>query len=147
MSKRAKPPAHATALRALYARVPGIACKRLCGDAYCGPIVMTELELAVLTTSTPAPADVEPFGPGTVIIGDGNGSYLGAACPLYDPSADACTAYQDRPLVCRLWGVVAKLRCPHGCRPERVLTDAEVAAMLDEAARLSAAWRRATGKR
>lgn len=36
-----------------------------------------------------------------------------------------CSVYDDRPAVCRMWGVVESLRCPHGCEAERVMTDAE----------------------
>lgn len=147
MSKRAKPSAAEAALRDLYARVPEVACKRLCGHDYCGPIAMTHLELAVLTASAPTPEDVQPFGPGTVIMGDGSDSYIGAQCPLFDWSNGACTAYRDRPLLCRIWGAMEKLRCPHGCEPTQMLTNAEGAMMLGQAARLSAAWARARGKR
>lgn len=108
---------------------------------------MTHLELAVLTTSAGMPADIQPFGPGTVIMSDGSDSYLGAQCPLFDKGTGACSAYRDRPLLCRLWGVVEKLRCPHGCEPERMLSNVESAAMLDQMARLSAAWGRAKGRR
>lgn len=29
-----------------------------------------------------------------------------------------CTVYEDRPLICRLWGLVPSMRCPFGCEPE-----------------------------
>jgi Fe-S-cluster containining protein len=36
-----------------------------------------------------------------------------------------CGIHDDRPLICRLYGVSAELRCPWGCRPERELTSEE----------------------
>lgn len=36
-----------------------------------------------------------------------------------------CSLYSIRPVICRLWGVVESMPCPHGCKPERVLTDEE----------------------
>ena len=32
-----------------------------------------------------------------------------------------CSIYIDRPLVCRLYGVVKKMRCEHGCKTARWL--------------------------
>ena len=52
--RRAKPSAHETALRALYARVPRIACKRLCADQ-CTLIPLTPLELEMLTAGGERP--------------------------------------------------------------------------------------------
>ncbi len=30
-----------------------------------------------------------------------------------------CSTYETRPLVCRLFGAVQRMECPHGCRPRR----------------------------
>jgi Putative zinc- or iron-chelating domain len=38
---------------------------------------------------------------------------------------ERCTAYQQRPLICRAWGAVPNLSCPHGCTPDRWLTPNE----------------------
>jgi Fe-S-cluster containining protein len=48
------------------------------------------------------------------------------ACPLLT-AAGRCRAYEVRPLLCRLWGMVADplMICPH-CRPDRYLTNEEV---------------------
>jgi Fe-S-cluster containining protein len=48
-----------------------------------------------------------------------------------------CLGYEARPLVCRLFGVVPKMKCPWGCEPERWLTDEEGWALLAETARIS----------
>ena len=98
----------------LYATVPAIKCKRLCGVA-CGPVILTDLEarrLQVVTHRKPrclpmvtSPADMR--------------------CVYLTAAQDRCTAYAVRPLICRIWGAVKRLSCPHGCIPERWLTDRE----------------------
>lgn len=42
-------------------------------------------------------------------------------CPLL--TADKkCSVYHIRPMICRLWGIVERMPCHHGCVPERWLT-------------------------
>ena len=41
-----------------------------------------------------------------------------------------CTIYDDRPLVCRLWGAAENLICPFGCKPDRYLTEAEAVDLM-----------------
>ena len=36
-----------------------------------------------------------------------------------------CLVYDMRPMICRVYGVSLGLPCPHGCVPERWLTDEE----------------------
>lgn len=43
-------------------------------------------------------------------------------CPALT-DADRCLVYQDRPTICRLFGVQQAMRCPHGCRPDDELLD------------------------
>ena len=57
-------------------------------------------------------------------------------CPALDVAFGLCSVYPDRPTLCRLWGVVEKMRCPFGCEPERYLSDAEAVTILDEVAAL-----------
>lgn len=33
----------------------------------------------------------------------------------------SCDIYDDRPIICRLFGTVDKLKCPHGCKPKSML--------------------------
>ncbi len=40
-------------------------------------------------------------------------------CPLLDTGTNKCSAYDVRPAICRLFGVVeGELLCPHGYAPE-----------------------------
>ncbi len=40
------------------------------------------------------------------------------ACTALNVRTRRCEAYGDRPMVCRIWGMVEELACPWGCRPE-----------------------------
>lgn len=99
----------------LYRRIPEIHCKGLCADS-CGVIVLQEQEMQAI-------GEVPPK-----TLADG------LACPLLTAKGQ-CSAYANRPLICRLWGVIKirTFRCPHGCRPKRWLSDDEGRALIDEA--------------
>lgn len=75
-------------------------CKGLCQMA-CGPVLMSraeEVRIIERHGSLPEP------GP------------LNFACSkLVD---GRCSIYADRPLVCRLFGMVRRMQCPFGCAPE-----------------------------
>lgn len=105
-------------LDALFAQVPEVNCKGLCTRA-CGPLLMSRAEEQ------------------RIIAADGS-----APAALPNNQCDKlrngrCTVYADRPLICRLYGAVRKMQCPHGCRPSRgFLTDAKAHALLDAAERI-----------
>lgn len=46
-------------------------------------------------------------------------------CPALNKINHRCKIYDDRPFICRLWGVAEGLECPSGCEVERLLTDVE----------------------
>lgn len=107
-------------LEALYAQVPDAGCKGLCADA-CGPIGMSAREqqrLAEAGHHVPQPEDaLRSLG----LFGDFN-------CPaLVD---GRCTAYDVRPMICRLYGAADDLRCEHGCTPDGGPLPAEQARRL-----------------
>lgn len=106
-------------LRRLYAKLPAIRCKGRC-SASCGVIVLQQIEYDAISAKRAIPATP----PGVLF------------CPLL--RARRCSAYDVRPLICRLWGLVKSdnrewMRCPHGCKPSRWLSDAEAFALIDEA--------------
>lgn len=43
---------------------------------------------------------------------------------------NSCSAYTDRPTICRLWGAIDALRCPHGCRSQPAPLDDSTALQL-----------------
>jgi hypothetical protein len=95
-------------LDAIYARIPGMNCKGLCQEC-CGSIGLTRLEQDRIQ---------QRHGlrlPLMAVFED--------QCPALD-RAGRCTVYNDRPAVCRLWGAVPSMTCPHGCEPDQTMTDA-----------------------
>ena len=114
---------------AVYARLPKMECKRLCQDC-CGPIFMSEAEGRRIERKIGhAPKLPDCIEKQKGLDGD-------LTCTLLDRQSGNCTVYNLQPLICRVWGMTPALRCPHGCEPERWLTDAEVHAMLIELDRL-----------
>lgn len=97
------------ALDALYATLPQLHCQQKCQEC-CGPIRMARLEWERIQTYLHNP----PTRMDSLI------------CPLLDQTIGQCTVYAIRPLICRLWGMVRAMQCPHGCVPERWLREHEV---------------------
>ena len=107
------------ALDALYATLPRLDCQRHCQEA-CGPILMSRIEwLRVLR---------QPGGRRTLRDA--------LTCPML--RRGGCSVYAVRPLICRLYGLVERLRCPFGCVPERWLSDDEARTVLLSAQEVSA---------
>lgn len=98
--------------------LPALVCQRKC-QASCGPIHATPREKAhILRTHH------------RVLAPD----HTGRACRLLTEDG-ACEVYEDRPMICRLYGLTPEMACPHGCTPDRWLTDTEAFAYLTEALR------------
>lgn len=119
------------ALAKVYAQVPTIDCKGRC-QASCGLAPMTRFEhLAMGEPDMPDPFQVLT-DPGDC-----------PACPLLTPEG-RCSLYGQRPLICRLWGVVDNpiMRCPWGCQPSRYLSDKEARALLAKALEISNRFQR-----
>jgi hypothetical protein len=98
----------------LYACLPEIECKGFC-SASCGPIGMSlrERQRAEGAGGRELP-----------VIRKG-------LCPMLVDRR--CSIYEVRPMTCRLWGLVDRMRCPYGCQPERLLTDEEGKQLLAQA--------------
>lgn len=104
-----------TALTDLYATLPALDCKGLCARS-CGPI-MAEIPEA---NACGADYAIVAFGGREVAAFSFDRK---KRCNLL--RYGRCTAYDARPAICRLWGLVEGMRCMYGCVPERYLTDAE----------------------
>lgn len=64
-------------------------------------------------------------------------------CPALSP-LNTCTAYDVRPLICRLFGMAEGLMCEHGCVPDSIVPRGEALRLIREVEELSEA---ATGVR
>jgi len=107
----------------VYRKIPVLDCARQCHGS-CGPIPCTDLELERMRR----------------LAGD-RGSMLAPECPYLNRASRMCDCYGARPIVCRLFGVVHEMACPHGCMPDRWLTDLEARALLCDVESLSIAWK------
>jgi uncharacterized protein len=92
----------------LYDRIPKFECKKNCTDC-CGPVPFSKWEWS----------RVKDKRKGT-----------GLTCPY--AVNGRCEIYDKRPLICRLFGTVEDLRCPHGQRPKKLLTKEEAYEILIE---------------
>jgi len=101
----------------LYKQLPKINCKGLCSES-CGPIAASEFEVKRLEIAANHPLSVDDE----------------LTCSMLKDKR--CSVYEHRPMVCRLFGLVKKMICEHGCVPERRLTDPEVDRFMSKAAQL-----------
>lgn len=110
-------------LEAIYASVPSVECKGLCGKTNCGPVRGSRVENRYVEEETGGKLKFP------IIIKD----FAVPDCP-HLTEEKRCSIYAARPLICRLFGVVDVdvMRCPHGCKPEKYLTDAEARQMMNE---------------
>lgn len=120
----------------LYKTLPHIKCKQLCQDC-CGPIAMTEAEWRRIVDRVGCVTPVQRMmlklesrqSIGRAVITDCE------TCPLLRDGQ--CSIYDIRPLICRIWGLVKDMRCPHGCTPKFWLSPRQSYELLSQAERLS----------
>lgn len=94
-------------LEELYAQIPAMDCLGRCQEA-CGPIGMGDAEYARLQQ-----AGMPPIRRANQVGVD----FKAMSCPALTMFGQ-CSVYLLRPMICRIWGAVASMRCKHGCRPE-----------------------------
>jgi Fe-S-cluster containining protein len=85
-------------LQSHYDKIPEVKCKGLCQEA-CGPIMLNQKEVDEIR---------KEFG---VRLGTDATMSCTALCKV----SGACTVYAARPWVCRAYGAMEGLECPHGC--------------------------------
>ena len=100
-------------IREIYEMVPEVACAGLCHRA-CTSIDASDLEKKAVrerhgVTFPPA----IPARRLQQLVDNGEAP----RCPALGP-LNNCTIYEDRPLICRLYGAEAAIPCEHGCVPE-----------------------------
>ncbi len=89
-------------LEQLYAALPALACRGLCGHSCAAHVDASAVERAWVAQHG---VDLDAPTP------DG-------ACPALSRAlvpTGRCTVHAVRPMVCRLWGTAAAMPCPHGC--------------------------------
>jgi len=93
---------------ALYKQIPGFKCKEGCCDC-CGPIPFSPWEWSRVSDKRKAKSIDCPYAT--------NGH---------------CEIYEQRPLICRLYGTVKKMQCPHGCGPVALLSERQEVEIMKE---------------
>ena len=128
------------AIDVVYAAMPRLDCKGLC-VACCTTFGMTPLEkkrieartgTRLITKRLPCATEDTAAGPGVLI---GVHEIVEGQCPLLKDGR--CSIYAIRPTICRLWGMTHRFQCPHGCEPERWLSDEEAGAIMMKIQQLS----------
>lgn len=111
--------------------VPKFECRPGCDDC-CGPLMMSRLEAKRIRRAT----GVDPMALLTTLAKSKDPGCL--TCPFVHPETHRCTIYEIRPAVCRVFGSSEhpRLTCPHGCRPERLMTKAETRSLMDQIDRI-----------
>jgi len=108
--------AEALATRVDYAAIPASKCRPGCSDC-CGPHPWSKAEHARITAYLRKRGRKELRA-------------TGLTCPYVE--RHRCSIYPVRPFICRLYGTLAKLRCPHGRGPKRLLSPQQEAALMGQ---------------
>ena len=120
----------ARALRMLYREVPAVeGCKPACGKC-CGPVPWSPAEIERVASRIPPGTErfPAPGGPEGFIllanISTGSCAFLSAE--------RACTVYDARPLMCRMFGAVdaPNMRCPFGAKARAPLNHGQGRALV-----------------
>ncbi len=88
-------------LKVLRRKIPSFKCLPGCTGC-CGPTVFSGLEWERVHDKRRATSLTCPYA-----------------------GENGCDIYKDRPILCRLFGTVERMKCPHGCGPQKLLTPKE----------------------
>jgi len=103
----------------LYSKIPGFECVPGCSEC-CGPVPCHEWEtnrLGIEDAESVMAAALKALTVKDV-----------KKCPLLE--GGKCSVYENRPLMCRLFGTVEDLKCPYGKAPEKLLTKSQAAEIM-----------------
>lgn len=124
MVKRRQPPtaqSREQQLQEIWDQLPTITCQGLCADSCCS-MWQTTLEQQIIQRRT---------GRTLPLI------HAGSPCTALT-ILRRCSIYEHRPLICRLWGMTASMRCDYGCIPEGgFLTDRQAYELIAQVAELA----------
>jgi hypothetical protein len=90
----------------LYDRIPDFECEEGCTEC-CGPVPFSKWEKSQILDNRKATS---------------------LNCPY--SRTGKCEIYENRPLMCRLFGAVEDMQCHRGCGPEKYLTREEAFEIL-----------------
>ena len=100
-------------LQVIYAEIPIVACKKICSN-FCTMIPVSPVEQRVIRERH-----------GILVAHDEHGVCRALKHGL-------CSVYEDRPLICRVFGAAEGILCPHGCEVlPSPMTREQVHALMD----------------
>jgi uncharacterized protein len=136
LQKKMKPKQERRRLRELYSAIPTFECIEGCTDC-CGPVAasreerarnpeLMDLETArdLMDVLIRGGASVQELEKAPQLTAWGQAGADCLTCP-YARKGLGCAIYADRPFLCRLYGTIPSLQCPHGRRPEKLLSNIE----------------------
>jgi hypothetical protein len=136
-----KPKLERRRLRELYARVPAFKCIPGCTDC-CGPVAasreeqrkapeLLNLETArdIMGVLTKGGASAQELAVAPKLTAWAQTGADCLTCP-YVIKHGGCAIYDDRPFLCRIYGNVPSLPCPHGAGPAKMLSLAEERSLM-----------------
>ena len=103
----------------IYDHLPPISCKKLCHDN-CSIVPVSKVEAAQISRVTGRAIDEPVAMSGFVqlpVVKSKN-----AHCGFLDKRR-TCSIHSFRPLLCRLYGIDQKMKCPHGCVPKQFIEE------------------------
>ena len=121
----------------IYAKLPSIICKGLCHDS-CGIIPLSPKERERIAAFTGRRVKVIPdaianLHPGHRLLRPSDADSLD--CTYLKKKR--CSIHAVRPLICRMYGVVAGMPCPYGCQPSaELVSDKRAEEIIEEVANL-----------
>lgn len=112
-------------LQQLWDELPEVDCRGKC-QTCCGPIDMSPAERELIRRQG---VEIQPLTQARVEDWEADRKFDRHGRPLWCNALNLrtgrCEVYDVRPTVCRLWGAAESMPCPHGCKPVRMLDDAE----------------------
>ncbi|MDY7546979.1 YkgJ family cysteine cluster protein [Glaciimonas sp. CA11.2] len=100
-------------IRFFRSHIPTFACVPGCHDC-CGPVKASSDEMARMPVKSDTEHDV---------------ALANLSCPHLGEKG--CQVYEDRPIICRLFGTTPRLACPNGMRPDQMI-DTRIEAKIDQ---------------
>lgn len=113
-------------LAEIYASLPTVDCKKRCHGA-CGPISLLGREDKAVEQAAGRKLRIVEDGSDRLLLGDPPEM----VCPLL--RFNECSVYAARPIICRLFGVTKRMKCPYGCEPSRWLSEEEAFDLMEQA--------------
>ena len=109
-------------LKKIYSKIPAVDCKGHCAEA-CANVPALPVENKYLEH-----IGIEPFDDETVVIKKLTESGKSEACKHLKDGK--CSIYDNRPIICRLYGTTTTLKCSWGCVPKKYLPNQNAQALI-----------------